>query len=280
MNEMFYTDPGHESFHFEAGPSRALLIHGFLGSPRELRPLGQELANVGVTARGVLLPGFGADIARLKRVRAGEWLTTARAAWDEIRDGASRTILIGFSMGGAVALRLATEVGLAPDQLVLLAPHWKFADRRAVVLPVAKYLVRDFKPFGAIDFDSPDMRRMLAELAPGADLDDPVVRHALRNSATIPTRALDELRRIGVSAAALAPRVSAPTTIVQGLQDTTTLPAYSRDLAARMGAELREIPGDHLIVDPERPSWSAVRDIVIKLARGTGAARDVSVSRP
>jgi carboxylesterase len=278
MNEMFYTDPGHEPFHFEVGPSRALLIHGFLGSPRDLRPLAQELADVGVTARGVLLPGFGPDIARLNKVQAEEWLNAARAAWKEIREGANRTTLIGFSMGGAVALRLATEAGLAPDQLVLLAPHWKFADRRAVVLPVAKYLIREFKPFGPIDFDSPDMRRMLAELAPGADLDDPEVRHALRNSATIPTRALDELRRIGVSATR-APRVSAATTIVQGLQDTTTLPAYSRELAARMGAELHEIPGDHLIVDPERPSWSAVRDTVIRLATGTGAASDASARR-
>jgi len=279
MNEMFYTDSEHEPFLFEAGPSRALLIHGFLGSPRELRPLARELTDAGVTARGVLLPGFGADIARLGTVQAKEWLAAARGAWEETREGASRTTLIGFSMGGAVALRLATETGLAPDQLILLAPHWKFADRRAVVLPMAKYLIREFKPFGRIDFDSPDMRRMLTEMAPGADLDDPEVRHKLRNSATIPTCALDQLRRVGVSAAARASRISAPTTIVQGLQDSTTLPAYSRHLAARMGADLREIPGDHLIVDPERPSWGSVRDTVITLATGTGPARDASASR-
>jgi carboxylesterase len=279
VNEMFYSDPEHRHFRFEAGSSRALLIHGFLGSPRELRPLAQELANAGVTASGVLLPGFGADIARLKEMRAEEWVAAARAAWEETREGATRTTLIGFSMGGAIALRLAAEAGLAPDQLILLAPHWKFADRRAIVLPLAKHVIREFKPFGHIDFDSPDMRRMLAELAPGVDLDDPEVRHQLRNSATIPTRALDELRRVGVGAAARASRVSAPATIVQGLQDRTTLPVYSRELAARMGAELREIPGDHLIVDPERPSWNAVKDTIVGLATGTGAARDASARR-
>jgi carboxylesterase len=272
MNEMFYTDAEHEPFLLEAGSSRALLIHGFLGSPRELRPLARELADAGVTARGVLLPGFGADIARLKQVRAEEWMAAARAAWNEIREGASRATLIGFSMGGAVALRLAAETGLAPDQLILLAPHWKFADRRALVLPVAKYMIRELKPFGRVDFDSPDMRRMLAELAPDADLDDPRVRHELRNSATIPTSALDQLRRVGVSAAAGASSIASPATIVQGLQDTTTLPAYSRLLAARMGADLREIPGDHLIVDPQRPSWSAVRDAVVTLTTGAGSA--------
>ena len=272
MNDLFYIDPEHQPFHFEGGPSRALLIHGFLGSPRELRPLAQELASAGVTARGVLLPGFGQDIARLKHVRAEDWLAAARAAWLETREDASRTTLIGFSMGGAVALRLAAEAGLAPDHLILLAPHWKFADRRAAILPVGKFFIREFKPFGRVDFDSPDMRRMLAEMAPGADLDDPQVRHQLRNAATIPTHALDELRRIGVAAAASAPAVSTTTTILQGLQDTTTLPAYSRTLAARMGADLRELPGDHLIVDPGRSSWNIVRDTVVRIAAATGPA--------
>ncbi len=265
MNEIFYTDPEHQPFVFPGGSSSALLIHGFLGSPRELRPLAQELTEAGVTARGVLLPGFGEDIARLEQVRVADWLNAARAAWLETRR-ASHTTLIGFSMGGAIALRLAAEAGLAPDQLILLAPHWKFADRRSVVLPVAKYFIREFKPFGRIDFDSPDIRRMFAEMAPDADLDDPAVRHQLRDSATIPTHALDELRRIGVVAGMAASHTPAPATILQGLQDTTSLPAHSRALAARMDANLLEFPGDHLIVDPNKPSWRTVRDTVVRLA--------------
>jgi carboxylesterase len=271
MHQMFYADPEHQPFFYPGGSSRALLIHGFLGSPRELRPLGQALAAAGVAARGVLLPGFGESIGQLRHATAAQWLDAARGAWIETREGADRTTLIGFSMGGALALRLAAEAGLAPDRLILLAPHWKFADRRAAVLPWAKYILREFMPFGRVNFDSPDMRRMLAELAPGADLDDPAVRHQLRNCASIPTNALDELRRIGVSAARAAPGVSAPTTILQGLQDLTTLPAYSRELARRMGAELREFPGDHLIVDPNRPSWEAVKKTV--LARAAGPER-------
>ena len=269
MSDLLYSDFAHQPFLFTGGPSRALLIHGFLGSPKEMRPLAQALAAAGVTARGVCLPGFAHDIARLQTVRATDWLAAARAAWQETREGAERATLVGFSMGGAVALRLAAETGIAPDQLILLAPHWRFADRRAVILPVAKYLIRQFKPFGRIDFDNPDLRRIFAEWAPGADLGDPDVRRQLRDAATIPTSALDELRRLGVSAASLAPLIQAPTTILQGLHDVTTLPAYSRQLASLMGADLREFPGDHLIVDPERPSWATVRDTVVGLATGT-----------
>jgi carboxylesterase len=269
MSDLFFTHPDHQPFAFDGGASRALLIHGFLGSPREMRPLAEALAAAGVAARGVALPGFGRDFARLRQVRVADWLTAARSAWVETRAGARHTTLIGFSMGGAVALRLAAELELAPDRLILLAPHWKFADRRGALLPMAKYLIRDFRLMGRIDFDDPEVRRAFADMAPDANLDDPAVQRQLRQAASIPTRALDELRRVGLTAAAAAPRVAAPTTILQGLQDTVSLPAYSRALAARMGADLREMAGDHLIVDPSKPSWPAVRDIVAELARGT-----------
>jgi carboxylesterase len=266
VSQIFYTGPEHRPFTFEAGPERALLIHGFLGSPRDLRPLAQELATVGITAHGPLLPGFGEDIGRLRTVRAEEWLNAAREAWRATREGASRTILIGYSMGGALALRLAAEAGLAPDQLILLAPHWKFADRRAVILPLAKHVIRDIRPFGRIDFDNQDIRRMFIDIAPGLDLEDLAVRRELRQAAAIPTPALDQLRRVGAQAMTVAPTISAPTTIVQGLQDTATLPKYTRILAARMGAALHELTGNHAIVDPGMPWWTTVRDLILSVA--------------
>jgi carboxylesterase len=273
VTDLFYGDPRHEAFLLEAGPRRALLIHGFTGTPHDMRPLAEALAAAGTSAHVPLLPGFGADIDRLRHVRAEDWLAAARQAWRETRRDAERTTLIGFSMGGAVALRLATEAGLAPDELILLAPHWKFADRRALLLPLGKYVIRDFKPFARANFGDPRVRRMLAELAPEADLDDPEIRRRLRESASIPTAALDQLRRIGLAAAAAAPRVNVATTIVQGLQDTTTLPRHSRTLAARTGATLREVPGDHLLVDPSRPSWPQVSEMVVRLAAGDRVRR-------
>jgi carboxylesterase len=267
MSESFYHQPEHQPFTFDAGPAQALLIHGFLGTPRELRPLGEALAAAGVTAHGVLLPGFGPDIARLRRVRSEDWLETARTAWREIRRDAERAVLIGFSMGGAVALTLAGEAGQAPDHLVLLAPHWKFADRRAALLPIAKYVIPEFKPFSPNDLTNPAVRQIFAAIAPGADLDDPVVQREVVQSATIPTSALDQLRRVGSAASVAARRLTAPASILQGLQDTTTLPAHSRLLARRIGAELVEFPGDHMIVDPGKPSWPIVRETVVQAGK-------------
>ena len=271
MTDNRYASPEHHPFTIGDGPHRALLIHGFLGTPHDMRPLAQALADAGVRAHAMLLPGFGPELARLEQVRVDDWLRAARAAWRELREQAEHTTLIGFSMGGALALRLAAEAGMAPDQLILLAPHWKFADRRTLALPFGKYVIRQFKPFDRVNFDSPDVRRMFAELEPEADLDDPAVRQRLRGYGAMPTEALDQVRRIGNAAMAVAPRVAAPTTILQGSDDTVTLPRHSRTLARRIGADLREVPGDHLIVDPSREGWPMVHERVVSLATGSKA---------
>lgn len=261
-------DPLDQPFHFDAGPTHALLIPGFLGTPKEMRPLGEALAAAGVSAGGVLLPGFGPDYARLGGVSTAEWLAEARRDWEATRRAGERAVLVGFSMGGAVALVLAAEA--PPDALVLLAPHWRFADKRAVALPLLRTVLREFRPFANADFADPGVRQMFSQMAPGLDLDDPVVQQQLRRETALPTRVLDEVRRVGAAAAAAARRVGAPTAIVQGADDTTSLPVYTRLLALRLGGRLtlREIPGGHLLVDPTLPTWDAVRAAVVARARG------------
>jgi len=269
MTTALYADPAHQPFRLEAGDVRALLIPGFLGTPKEMRPLGEALAAAGISASGVLLPGFGPDIARLGQVRAEDWVAAAGEAWRQERERGRRTLLVGFSMGGAVALAVAERVGL-PDAAVLLAPHWKFADRRAMALPLLKHVLREFRPFEKADFTDPGTRATFAEMAPGVDLDDPAMQDRLRRESVIPTRTLDELRRIGVMAAKAAPRVTAAATLLQGLQDSTVLPAYTRQLAGRIGgrAVVDEFDGGHMLVDPGLPTWEPVRAGVLRAAEG------------
>ena len=57
-----YQGPEHEPFFWEAGEPAALLVHGFPGTPAEMRPLGEVLHEAGWTVHGVLLPGFGPQI--------------------------------------------------------------------------------------------------------------------------------------------------------------------------------------------------------------------------
>jgi hypothetical protein len=54
--------------------------------------------------------------------------------------------------------------------------------------------------------------------------------------------------------------------IVQGLDDPTTLPQDSRDLSRKIGAQLIEVPANHMLVDDTAPAWERVRDVVISRA--------------
>src|SRR5699024_3708179 len=71
-------------------------------------------------------------------------------AWRDIVDRYARTMLVGYSLGGALALLAALDH--PPDDLVLIAPLSRIADRRAVFLPVAKHIVRSVRPYGRIDW--------------------------------------------------------------------------------------------------------------------------------
>ena len=60
-----FTHPDHEPFFFEGGTPAAVLIHGFPGTPLEMRPLGRELQEAGWTVHGIRLPGFGPELDQL-----------------------------------------------------------------------------------------------------------------------------------------------------------------------------------------------------------------------
>lgn len=270
----FYAGPEHEPFVFSApggSDTGALLIHGFMGSPKELRPLGHALAAAGIDAHGILLPGFGAEIARLGAVRRDEWIGAASRAWDELSGRYRQTILLGFSMGGAVALHLAAR--RAPGRLILLAPFLRIADRRAVVLPLLQHVKREFLPYEKADFSRDQVRWDFQHIDPDLDLSDPAMQERIRREASIPTSALVELRAMSLAAERLAPRSHAPALVLQGVDDAVTRPRDTRRLARDLGGRLTfvEVVADHMMPFDDRPWWPLVRDLVVRFATDDGA---------
>lgn len=246
----FYSGPEHQPFALNHVPGQtavgALLIHGFPGTPAEMRPLGKRLAAAGWAAHGPLLPGFGPQIPTLGDKTRHDWLTAVRQSWQQLRAAHETTVLVGFSMGGALALHLAAEPQ-PPDFLVLLAPFWRLAGWQGNLLPIVKHFQKTFYPFAQADFSDTAVRQQLQEVMPGADLDDTAVQARIRQEAQLPTRTIDEVRRVGLEANQRASAVRCPTLVLQGLQDTVVLPRFSRQLITRLGGPVtyRELPGKH-----------------------------------
>jgi carboxylesterase len=101
--------PSAEPFFFPGGRTGCLLIHGFTGTPKEMRPLGEALAQEGYTVLGVRLAAHATQPKDMLRARWQDWLVSAEDGWHLLRGAADQIVVGGLSMGGMLALLLASE---------------------------------------------------------------------------------------------------------------------------------------------------------------------------
>lgn len=86
-----------------------LLVHGLLASPTEVRGLGETLYKQGYTVLGVCLKGHGTSPHDLRTRTAEDWFDSVTQAHDILEYLVNQIVVIGFSTGGALALKLAAE---------------------------------------------------------------------------------------------------------------------------------------------------------------------------
>jgi carboxylesterase len=257
----------HRPFLLAGGRPAALLVHDLPGTPAEMLPLGLSLQKAGWTARGISLPGFGDDLASLARKGRQDWLRCIDSSLCELRRRHSPLLLIGFSLGGALAVMAASGTRL--DGLVLLAPLWRLASgaagaARALLRP---FLPRYFYPLRRADFQDPGTKEFLRALAPGLNPEDPQDALQLRRLG-VPARLLAEAFASGSRSYRSAARVRCPTLILQGVHDELALPDHTRRLSCRFRRQARylELPAGHRLLAERGPSWAEVERAVLEFA--------------
>jgi len=97
-----------EPFYFPGNNVGCLLIHGFSGSPAEMRFMGEHLAKNGWTVLGLLLSGHGTTPEQRSKASWDSWVKDVEVGVKELRKSCDTVIGIGLSMGGLLALHLAT----------------------------------------------------------------------------------------------------------------------------------------------------------------------------
>lgn len=273
LNNVF-TGAEHQAFHL-AGTNGAalLLIHGFPGTPAEMRPLADAFHAQGWTTHGVLLPGFGADIATLAERRLAHWQATVTDAVHLLARDHQVVWLAGNSMGGALAIHAAVTLPSQVQGLLLFNPFWEIDNPLWKLLPALRYVFPQIKPFSLVkmDFNDPDTRDGIHKFMPSADLDDPATQDGIRKFA-IPTVIIEQIRRAGQLGAAEAGKVGVPVLVIQGNSDELVKPEKTRVLAAMLHAQYEEVAGQHNILDPAGDSWARVHTIALAFAARHRAA--------
>jgi carboxylesterase len=137
--------PGAEPFHHSGGRTGVLLCHGFTGSPQSMRPWAEHLAGQGLTVSLPRLPGHGTRWQELALTKWTDWYAEVDRAFLDLRGQCDQVFVMGLSMGGTLALRLAQRHGPHVAGLVLVNPSLLTTNRLLTLLPLLKLIVPTIK---------------------------------------------------------------------------------------------------------------------------------------
>ncbi len=106
-----------------SGPRAVLGIHGFTGYPGELMYPAEKLAQAGFTVVLPRLPGHGTCGADFNQSCGPQWLRAVIDAYLELKEEFDTVYVMGHSMGGILAVLLASLFPV--EKMVLMAPAIK-----------------------------------------------------------------------------------------------------------------------------------------------------------
>lgn len=203
MTRHAHLDPS--AFFLEGGSVGMLLIHGFTGSPPEMRLVGDYLYQRGLTVSGPLLPGHGTDVDDMNRRRWSEWTTHVERALSDLQSRCSTVFVGGLSMGALLTLYLGAR---HPEisGLVVYSPAILVANRLIYLTPVLKHFISKRGATGE------------------SDLTDPEADSRLWSYDEEPVRAAHELLKLQRVVRRLLPTVTQPLLIIQSTGDATIDP--------------------------------------------------------
>jgi carboxylesterase len=239
MTRHSHLDPS--AFFLEGGPIGVLLIHGFTGSPPEMRRIGEYLHQRGLTVSAPLLPGHGTSVDDMNRSKWTEWTDCVERALAELWARSDTVFVGGLSLGSLLTLYLAAHHTDLPG-VILYSPATWIADRRLYLTPVVKYLM-------------PKRAK-----SPDTDLTDPEADRWFWCYEEDPTVAAHELLKLLRRVRRALPQVTCPILLIHSTLDRSIDANSARLTYERVSSEDKELvtlhnSGHCLTVDSE---WESV----------------------
>ena len=233
-----------------AAPTRPpiLFIHGILAGPWYFENYQRFFAERGYPSIALSLRGRPGSrrVADIARISLKEFVADAL----EVARGMGRPIVVGHSMGGLIAQRLAEEH--VSDTVVLLSS----APPRGITIATPRLILKQLKHL-------PTLLRLSPLLPSRAESDDlifsrmPPNTRAELHAQLIPDSAL-AARQISLGAVAIDERrVRCAMLVAGGMEDRFVAPRVARQLAIKYGAPCWQYPHNaHFL--PMEPGWDRI----------------------
>ncbi len=198
-----------------------LLLHGFLGSPASIAPWAHGLHDAGFTISAPCLAGHHESWHGLNQSSWEDWYDSAEKSFLELKKKCDVVFVAGFSMGGALALRLSQIRGSEIAGTILL--NASIYDDRHIfkVLPVISRFIPSL-PGGPTDVAKPNPPK-----------------HVFNR---IPLRALNSLRQLWRVTEENLYLVDLPLMVAYSVEDHTVHPTNSETIIDNVySADIREV---------------------------------------
>jgi alpha-beta hydrolase superfamily lysophospholipase len=226
-------------------------IHGLGLCARAYKPLAQKLSEAGVDGFGVNVRGFGPDRDKADRAKLNCVETVADVSkllaniHKEYPD--YKVFLVGESMGGALAIRIAAENPDLVDGVVCSAPAWKLLKiRRTAVKGIFELLL----PTGTKP--GPASRGVMHQ----ATSDETLTEHWLTDPSHKLTLSAGEARSFLTfisKADRYAKQLTKPVMVVQGLNDhlvsSVAVAKLFKDIPSKNKTFIIVGNGEHLVLE-------------------------------
>jgi carboxylesterase len=187
-----------------------LLIHGFTGTPKEMRWMGEYLHQHGYTCLGIRLAGHATQPEDMVRSRWTDWTASVEDGYHLLCNVSEDIFLVGLSMGGILSLLMSTR----------LAPRVK----GVIAMSTPSRLPTDY-PIWLIQFLSRFIRyRPKTNEPPGSGwFDRAAYREHIAYSQN-PVRSAAELKKLTLALHAALPKVTVPVLLMHSRDDRYVLP--------------------------------------------------------
>jgi carboxylesterase len=193
------------AFSFIRGPVGCLLVHGFGDTAALMEPMGTHLSTQGISTKGITLPGHGTSLEDFAGISNQKLLGMVEMEYAKMKESCESVVIVGFSMGGLLALQLAAMRDLGGIVTICspVFPRGGYAGEKAI-----KIVARLGAVFGA------NIPKMGA-----TSLSDKTLAEYLVGYKSYPSRSVLCLVESMEMTRTIIKRVNAPILIVQSRRD-------------------------------------------------------------